>query len=326
MLFITNRRLEEGPRSRPGRRVHFDLSDSEPSPSLFFCERRGVENYVELTAVPFFNRLRGGGRPQILFYLHGFNSQPEKDIFPIAARLQALLDRLSDRAVEVVPLIWPCDDDFGLLKDYWDDQDAAEMSGFAFGRAIGKFLDWRDSRTGEAPCLKHVNLLAHSMGNRVLRFALAKWARDRGAAPALFRNLFLVAADIANESLEPGEPGHPITRAARNVLVYHADDDFALRTSKIANLRRKVVTRRLGHTGPENLERTPRNVVAVDCDAVNNRYDRLGHTYFLDDGRGRPGRVLAHIAATIVSGRPAGLRPGERSLRLEEEPAVAAAA
>lgn len=327
MLFVTNRRLEEGPRSRPGRRVRFDLADSEPSPSLFFCERRDVEDYLELTATPFFNRLRRGPRAQVLFYLHGFNSQPEKDIFPTAGRLQRLLDELTGSAIAVVPLIWPCDDDFGLIKDYWDDQDAAEMSGFAFARAIGKFLDWRDSVTGGAPCLKHVNLLAHSMGNRVLRFALGKWTRDRGAPPVLFRSLFLVAADIANESLEPGEPAHPVTRAARNVLVYHAEDDFALRTSKIANLRRKVVTRRLGHTGPENPERTPRNVVAVDCDAVNNRYDPLGHTYFLDDGEGRPGLVLWHIARTLTTGRPAGFLPGQRSLRLEEGmPRVAAAA
>ena len=326
MLFVTNRRLEEGPRSRPGRRVRFDLSDSEPSPSLFFCERRDAEDYVELTSTPFFNRLRRGPRSQILFYLHGFNSQPETDIFPTAVRLQDLLDGLTGARIEVVPLIWPCDDDFGLLKDYWDDQDAAEMSGFAFGRAIGKFLDWRDAPSEDPPCLKHVNVLAHSMGNRVLRFALGKWSRDRGAPPALFRNLFLMAADIANESLEPGEPGHAITRAARNVLVYHADDDFALRTSKLANLRRKVVTRRLGHTGPENPERTPRNVVAVDCDAVNNRYDPLGHTYFLDDGEGRPGLVLAHVAETLTTGRPAGFAAGQRSLRLAEEPSSLAAA
>ncbi len=327
MLFVTNRRLEEGPRSRPGRRVHFDLADSEPSPSLFFCERRGVEDYLELTATPFLNRLRRGPYAQILFYLHGFNSLPEKNIFPIAARLQRLLDRVRRGAIRVVPLIWPCDDDFGLLKDYWDDQDAAEMSGFAFGRVIGKFLDWRDALADPSPCLKHVNLLAHSMGNRVLRFALAKWTRDRGAPPALFRSLFLVAADIANESLEPGEAGHAITRAARNVLVYHAEDDFALRTSKIANLRNKVVSRRLGHTGPENPERTPRNVVAIDCDAVNNRYDPLGHTYFLDDGEGRPGLVLEHIARTLLSGRPAGFSAGQRSLRLElGERSMAAAA
>ncbi len=316
MLFITNRRPVEGPQSRPGRRLHFDTGDSTPSPALYFCERRGRDDYVELTAAPFFATLRKAPRGQILFYLHGFSNQPESHIFPTAERLQRLLDRLTGGRIEIVPLIWPCDDDFGLLLDYFDDQDAAEMSGFAFARLLGKFLDWRDSLPPRALCLKHVNLLAHSMGARVLRFALAKWTHDRGAPPALFRSIFLVAADIANEALEPGQPGHAITRAARNVLVYYAADDFALRSSKIANLRNKIVTRRLGHTGPENLARTPANVFAVDCDAVNDLYDPLGHSYFLADPEGRPGAVLAHIAETLVLGTPPGFGGELRRYRL----------
>ncbi len=326
MLFVTNRQLREGPRSRSGRRVSFDLERSDPAASLHFCERRGTEDYLEITARPFFNRLRITPRRQVLFFVHGFNSLPEEDVFPRTQQLQGLLDALIPGEVLVVPLIWPCDDDFGLVLDYWDDQDAAEMSGLSFARMIGKFLEWRDSQIGGTPCLKHVNLLAHSMGSRLVRFALAKWSHDRGAPPLLFRNLFLAAADIANESLEPGQPGHPITRAARNVVVYHAADDFALRSSKIANLRNKVVTRRLGHTGPENPDRTPRNVYSVDCDAVNNLYDPLGHTYFLADRNGRPGRVLKHIADTLESGRPAGFAEGSRFLRIENLAPVAEAA
>ncbi len=316
MFFITNRRMLGGQRSRPGQRLRFDLADTDPSPSLFFAERRGRDDYIELTSLPFFNALRKSPRAQLLFYVHGFNNQPEPDIFPTAQLLQGHLDRLTGSQVEVVPVIWPNDDDFGIIRDYFDDQDAAEMSGFAFARVLGKFLDWRERLSERSWCLKHVNLLAHSMGNRVLRFALAKWRRDRGEPPALFRNIFMVAADVANETLEPGEPGYAITRAARNVVVYYAADDFALRSSKVANLRNKIVSRRLGHTGPEDLARTPENVFAVDCDAVNDRYDRLGHTYFLGDERGRPGAVLAHIAATLMAGRPPGFDEGKRRFRL----------
>ena len=51
-------------------------------------------------------------------------------------------------------------------------------------------------------------MLAHSMGNRVLRETLAAWNRYDLAdgVPLIFRNTFLVAADIVNESLEVGEP------------------------------------------------------------------------------------------------------------------------
>lgn len=314
MLFVTNRALAEGPRSQPGRRVHFDLADNEPRASLFFCERRGQQDHVELGARAWFERLRQSPRRQVLLFVHGFNVQPETAAFPMALRLQAGLDRLLGPEVQVVPVIWPCDDDFGLVLDYFDDQDAAEMSGFAFARALGKFLSDRDAT--RTRCLKHVNILAHSMGNRVLRFALAHWAASHGSLPALFRSVFMVAADVANETLEPGRSGFAITRSARNVVVYHAADDFALRSSKVANLANRVLSRRLGHTGPENPDRVPRNVFSVDCDAVNSRYDRLGHTYFLEAPDGRPGAVLQHIAATLATGRPPGFADGARTFRL----------
>lgn len=304
MLFVTNRRLNEGRRSSAGRSISFDLTDSEPGASLYFCQRRGPGLYEELLAAPFLGRLRRSPRQQILLMAHGFNCQPEKDVFPRAAELQNLCDMLAPGLVEVVPLVWPCDDDFGVVLDYWDDQASAEISGHAFARLIGKFIDWRDRAVPEEICLKHVNVLAHSMGNRMLRSALAKWAADYGAAPAIFRNIFMVAADVANDCLEPGRDGAMIPQAARNLVVCHAADDFALRSSKVANLRNKIVTRRLGHTGPERMDRVPANVVAVDCDAFNSTYDRLGHTYFLGDRQGRPGAVLRHIVETMRTGRP----------------------
>lgn len=318
MLFVTNRRLNEGRRSSAGRTVTFDLSDSEPCASLYFCQRRAPGLYEELLAAPFLGRLRRSPRQQILLLAHGFNCQPEKEIFPHAVELQGLCDQLAPGLIEVVPLVWPCDDDFGVVLDYWDDQASAEISGHAFARLIGKFMDWRDRAAPEEACLKHVNILAHSMGNRMLRSALAKWAGDYGAAPAIFRNIFMMAADVANECLEQGREGATIPQATRNLVVYHAADDFALRSSKVANLKHKIVTRRLGHTGPERMDRVPANVVAVDCDVVNSVYDRLGHTYFLGDRQGRPGAVLRHVVEAIRTGRP-----GTRRQVLAELPAAA---
>ena len=142
------------------------------------------------------------------------------------------------------------------------------------------------------------------MGNRVLRLALDRWGRNYGGVPRAFRNIFMAAPDVANETLERGKPGQYIPDAARNVVVYYAADDFAMRASKISNLKNKVVTRRLGHTGPENMQRVPRNVYAVDCDDFNNRYDSpKGHAYFLTDPDGNAGSVLMHMLYTLKTGR-----------------------
>jgi esterase/lipase superfamily enzyme len=313
MLFVTNRRIEGSRRSQAGRTLAF-ADDSEPGASLYFCQRQGPGRYVELTAVPFLARLRRSLRRQILLFVHGFNCQPERAIFPDAERLQRLCDQLAPDLVEVVPLVWPCDDDFGLVLDYWDDQRAAEVSGLALSRMLGKFIAWRDRLGAEEVCLKHVNVLAHSMGNRVLGTALAAWAHDYGTVPALFRSIFMAAADIANDGFVPGQPGAVIAGAARNVVVYHAADDFALRSSKVANVRNRIVRRRLGHTGPAELEAAPRNVVAVDCDGFNSRYDRFGHSYFLADQDGRPGALLRHLVETVRGGRVVGAGQDRRQL------------
>ena len=125
----------------------------------------------------------------------------------------------------------------------------------------------------------------------------------------------MAAADLANDCLEPGAEGGMIPDCARNVVVYHAHDDLALRSSKVANVHNKIVRRRLGHTGPAELTRAPRNVVAVDCDAFNNGRDRLGHSYFL--GPRRPARaLLRHLVETIRTGRVPGAEAGSRRLML----------
>lgn len=318
MLFITNRRINESRRSQAGRTITLALDDPEPGTSLWFCQRTAAGRYVELTAAPFLGRLRRSVRAQVLLYLHGFNCQPEERTFPDAQRLQALLDVLAPGLVEVVPLVWPCDNDFGLVLDYWDDQRAADMSGLAFARLMGKFIAWRDRLGTEETCLKHVNVLAHSMGNRVLGTALATWARDHGAVPAMFRNVLMAAPDLANDVFAPAGPGAVIAGAARNVVVYHAADDFALRSSKVVNVRNRLVRRRLGHTGPADLAAAPANVVAVDCDGFNSRYDRFGHSYHLADPEGRPGALLQHAVAALRTGRVEGAGPDRRRIVLDE--------
>lgn len=313
MLFITNRALQQTIQTTIGRKVTFDLKNNEAAQSVYFCERDKAGDYTEIGGQPFMERLRAAPQRQLLFYFHGYSNLPEPDIFPRTQLLQSMCNSKKKNEVLVVPLIWPCDADLGAVKDYYDDQIAADASSVAYARIFGKFLDWRGKNLDDDnPCLKRVNILAHSMGNRVLRGAMAaavKYFCPQGL-PLVFRNTFLVAADIVNESLEPGEEGADLPSTSRNVVVYYASDDLALRASKVANLANSVASRRLGHTGPEDMTKVPKNVYAVDCDDVNTEYDfPKGHSYFLTDGKktAKPGRVFDHIWGTIVTGRPAGV-------------------
>jgi len=306
VLFVTNRQPKQSYRTRINRKIDFDLGKNAPSNDLYYCRRNGAGDYTEIGSRALLEELKDSSCGQLLFYIHGFSNLPEPDIFPRVARLQQLLDEKEQGMALVVPLIWPCDNDLGIVKDYWDDQKSADASAQSFARLLNRFLDWRDEQDEEYPCLKRINILSHSMGNRVFRQALRAWNKYDlpGGVPLLFRNTFLVAADVVNETLEKGNPGELISHASRNVSVYFASDDLALRSSKVSNLKNKIASRRLGHTGPENINKVNSNVYAIDCDNYNTRYDSpKGHSYFLDDDNGNPGKIFEHMFDSMKFGR-----------------------
>lgn len=313
MLFVTNRVLREGPTpQRPDgsfeipRSIHFALENNQAEQSIYFCKREAKDTYVEIGNQAFFNALKTANVQQLLFYVHGYSNLPEPAVFPQAEHLQALCDEKEPGYVLVIPLIWPCDNDLGMVKDYYDDQIAADASSYAFARLFQKFLAWReDNSTVDNPCLKQINLLAHSMGNRVLRGTFARTVEyyQHQGVPLIFRNTFMAAADIENDCLNLDRNGRLISDASRNVLVYFAADDLAMRASKVANM--SIATRRLGHTGPAQIDKVATNVYSLDCSDFNNDYDRpTGHSYFGRDQNGQAGIVFNHIWYCIRTGRP----------------------
>ena len=143
-------------------------------------------------------------------------------------------------------------------------------------------------------------MFAHADGVRALRQALLLWAQDRPLY-GVFRNISLVAADVDNGTLEAGRSGQCFSDAARNVVVYYANDDWMLPTSSPA--------RCLGHTGPADMSKVAKNVYAVDCDDFNNLvHFPDGHKYFLDwngdgDPSDSPSPVWTHMLRAMRTGR-----------------------
>jgi len=304
------------------RSIDFDLQNNQAEQSIYLCRRNASGDYTEIGSLAFFQELRDSDCDELLIFLHGFNSLPE-GVFSKAQELQSLLSQQQQRSVLVIPLVWPCDADRGLVQDYFDDQKSADASGYAYMRLIEKFFAWRENNsTLETPCLKHVNVLAHSMGNRVLRAALHLTHRyyQQNGLPMVFRNTFMVAADVVNETLEFEHEGRHITQASRNVVVYFAADDLALRASKVANVAGNIASRRMGHSGPERIEQTPKNVYAIDCNDFNTPYDPpIGHTYFTTNGSGETGAVFNHMWQCILTGRVPIAPPGMRTLILNDQ-------
>lgn len=319
MLFATNRVFNEGPTpvlpndsaSRFPRSVSFNLNNNQAEQSIYFCRRNGEDDYSEIGHTAFFDAINADESvKEILFYIHGFSNLPEATIFKRTEELQNHLNTLQPQEIKVIPLIWPCDNDFGILRDYFDDQIAADASDLAFMRFFEWYFDWLSSRIAspvtEAPFSKKLSILAHSMGARVLRGALNRSVQyfQQAGFPLIFRNIFLSAADLVNEALEANKEGMWIPLVARNVVIYYASDDWALRSSIVANLVNLAASRRLVQSGPEDFSKIPSNVFALDCGNFNNFYDPIiGHGYFASDPSGNPGLVLRHMQSTIQKGR-----------------------
>lgn len=309
MLFITSRQPTINTEPAFNEDFVFDLENNSSGRGFFCCRRIKKNVHEEIGSKNLLAAIKESKYRQVLIYIHGFSNLPE-DVFQTAQELQSLCNKKKDGEALVLPIIWPCDNDLGLVKDYWDDQKSADQSAYSFARMFQKFMEWRNSpgyNPEDDPCLKRINVLAHSMGNRVLRQTLSNWQKydQPNGLPLLFRNTFMVAADILNESLHKGQPGELISHASRNVVVYYASDDLALRASKISNLKNAEASRRLGHSGPEDMEKTSKNVYAIDCDEVNTMYDPpKGHSYFKSGKKkGEPGVVFDHIFETLLSGR-----------------------
>ncbi|MCM8612500.1 alpha/beta hydrolase [Accumulibacter sp.] len=324
MLFVTNRVPDQGLISAVGRPVSFADGEADATNSLFYCESVPSDHgssFVEKMSDNFLKQLKTSNRKNILLYLHGFNNTPDSAIGK-GHLLQRLLDSKDPNAVEVVAVVWPCiEGKENKLKAYWSDEDAADMSGIVFARVLSRFIEWQqESAQRDTPCLKRVNLLAHSMGNRVAMNTLHYWATNfgNGGVPFIFQNAFLIAADIPSNSLEENQPGEYISKACRNVSVYYAGDDKRMEQSVFANRFRGVTTSRLGDNGPDRPERVAGNVYRIDCNVFNSDFDRDGgHGYFLTDQRdtdakaalvggeikGRTSPIIDHILGSIGSGR-----------------------
>ncbi len=297
----------------PTKRLRFK-SGNELSNSLLYCQFIKDGQFNEIYSKAFMQHVQAHACSDVLFYLHGFNNQPST-VLNNTKLLQLQCDKQQSNVL-VIPIIWPCDDDLGVVKDYWDDQDAAEASGRYFSRTISKLLQFQENnrQLNKPHCLKRMHVLAHSMGNRVLMKSLAHWRKHtgNGQIPYLFTNTFMMAADVPNHALEQGQEGHAISMASQRVHCFYANDDIAMTASKISNIKNRVFSRRLGHTGPERINNTPDNVYAINCDSFNNKFDLKGHTYFLPED----GEVPAALDYVIKMIKRDGVELDNKKVRL----------
>jgi esterase/lipase superfamily enzyme len=251
-------------------------------------------------------------------------------------------DAVPLQPVRVVLFTWPSNGQALPFVSYKSDRSDAAGSAGAVGRALLKMRDFlhelgREHRLAGAEmkaernrlrarglreseidralaqfeatqlCGRKLHLLAHSMGNYVLQNALGRvWDHSPGSAlPRLFDHVFLCAADVDDDVLEPGQPMERLHQLTNRVWVYHNANDTALRISDYT----KGNPDRLGQRGAARPQQLHQKVAQVDCSALVSGLTQ--HSYYTN------GRIARDIRLALQ-----GLSPDDPARGLKPATAV----
>ena len=264
----------------------FDNSGKAPllKKVMVYPESRGAnpaKGFTQAGSTSFADDLRAqmrNGCADTIVFIHGFNVTFEEAL-KAASQLssQILVD---GKPINVVLFSWPSDGKAVPWMSYYSDRDDARSSGAAVARAFLKLIDFLLKIPEKDVCGRSLHLLAHSMGNYVLRLGLqALIAKDPRKLLRVFSEIVLAAPDEDDDAFETDAKLRLLPRLGRRVTVYHNETDRAMLVSD----KTKANPDRLGADGPRMLDLLPKKVVVVDCSRVAASADALArHTYFVN--------------------------------------------
>lgn len=219
------------------------------------------------------------GCTDTLLYIHGFNVTFREALQ--AGAVLASQVSIGSKPLNVVVFSWPSDGTAVPFMSYYSDREDARTCGAAVARAYLKLFDFLVTLDSEDYCNRSLHLLAHSMGNYVLRNGLqALIAKDPRRLVRVFNEIILAAPDEDDDAFERDDKLRLLPSLGRRVTVYHNRRDRALLVSD----KTKANPDRLGSDGPRMLDLLPKKVVIVDCSRVapSGGDKRIEHSYYIN--------------------------------------------
>jgi esterase/lipase superfamily enzyme len=221
-----------------------------------------------------------------LIFIHGFNVSFREGLTAAAKLHQVLTTNPNDPLkLNICLFSWPSDGALLLSNPlaiaYHNDRWDAQSSGAAFARGFLKVADF--IRKIDTRCDGRLHLIAHSMGNYVLRHAIQELKKHvAGQIPRIFDQVLLMAADEDDDAFDFDYKLSLLPRLSHRTNVYFNRNDIAL----CASDKLKSNPTRLGTDGPINPLQLPRNVYPIDCtDVVSGAPDSSQHGYFNETSR-----------------------------------------
>jgi esterase/lipase superfamily enzyme len=233
-------------------------------------------------------------------FVHGYNVSFAEALASAARLKQNFSTANGGPGINVVLFSWPSDGSMMPYIAYGNDRQDAAASGPAFARGLLKLAEFLRGSTPEDACDHQLHLVAHSMGNYVLRHTVQEYVKQSSGRPVrLFDQVFMMAADEDDDAFELGYKLKPLSRLAKRVNVYFNNNDRAMAVSD----KTKGNPDRLGDDGPRVPRGIPGKVSLVDVTPVVSGL--VQHSYFLDSPRvvDDMKQVLIGVASDAIPGR-----------------------
>jgi esterase/lipase superfamily enzyme len=268
MLFmVTNRRIRNGQYEDEEQTRHkFDyLYDHENLGSGKDKFKNKGKKAFEISMLKELNNLRDNqniSRPRIGIYIHGYNNNYQESIDELFDLENKLSGVLGYKPV-LIGFSWPSS---GRFTHYLSDREEVRDSVPAFTKFL---VDANEFITRNAPhCFAHSFLIAHSMGNYLLRKGMEYLSEDLGwpSERNIFNEIIMIAPDIEAEAIEKNGKGRHIAQLSRRVHVYYSKHDDIILASRIKHL----FENRLGRHGAEDYENLARNIVVINAKKYAN--------------------------------------------------------
>jgi len=320
VFFVTNRDYQPdnklmvfGPRFNPDgvgalRFGRARYSDGAAGPVLkdafVYPERKAGEVFTTQGSASFLDDMKAAmATPSrdTLVFVHGFNVS-FRGALDAGARLARQV-RVDGKPMNVVVFSWPSDGEAVPLMSYYSDREDARASGAALARAFLKLRDYVAQLPEADYCNQRIHLLAHSMGNYVLRQGMqALKGKDENNLVRLFDQIIMAAPDEDDDAFEDDRKLRLLPRIGRQVTVYFNPEDRALLISD----KTKANPDRLGSDGPRMIDLLPKKVTLVDCRNVGATGDAFArHSYYVGSGAVARdlGAVLNGEEPTLIANR-----------------------
>ncbi len=235
-----------------------------------------------------------------VIFIHGYNVT-FREALTATARLELnFRSHSGGNGINAVLFSWPSDGSMMPFLAYASDRQDAAASGPAFGRGILKLVNFLQGASPEEECAQCIHLVAHSMGNYVLRHALQTIrGQFAGRLTRVFDQIFMMAADEDDDTFEHAHKLQLLPQMAKRINVYFNAGDVALHVSD----KTKGNPDRLGTNGPRLPQQVPAKVTQIDCTPVIS--GPIEHSYYLDSARVIEDmlQVMAGVPADEISGR-----------------------